>query len=114
MNKEFRGEMDNKKMFKLEEDLTDAFDKMWKQYLDFEREIWELSKVYENYPNEAYKRVIFNMCETAIGQLNAIKMLAKVLYDGAIYEQFSDSCEQKQHDFHKISHNILMGKSNQK
>lgn len=81
MNKEYRGEMDNKKMSKLEENLNESFDKIWKEYLNFEREIWELNEVYKHYPNESYARVICEMCSTAVNQLAAIGMLANVLYD---------------------------------
>ena len=103
MNIKNNGQLDNKNISELESNLNDIFERLWNQFIDLKKEITDLYIAYEQNPSDEYARIIRGMILTANGLVGSTRRLGKVLYNGPIYDNFSDNCNAKMDELLEIS-----------
>lgn len=95
--------MNSKNISELESNLNDIFERLWNQFIDLKKEITDLYIAYEQNPSDEYARIIQGMILTANGLVGSISRLGKLLYNGTIYDNFSDNCNAKMDELLEIS-----------
>ena len=105
-------EINKEKAQKLEKNLNNIFDILWKEYQKLEDSINELTdmyyknRIFEEYQGR-YKIIISNLCQIAVHQLDELQELGGILYEGSLYNIFFELCHVKKGALLQTYHNMI-------